>query len=175
MTTQRTLAFLSAFGLSLTLGCAHTLTPTAIAAPLATEAPAIDPLWQEYRVEESIRPIYFGSNSARLTAAGRAALDEDIAVLKRWPEARVLLKGHTDSEGDFTYNLNLGAHRAAAVRAYMVAKGVDLSRILITSEGENEASEASDEILVAFDRRVDLIVLWNDAQSVSMSDRGVRR
>lgn len=172
MTTLRTPAILSAIGLALLVGCAHSMPLSANAAPRLSppETQPLPPVWAGNDVEDSIHPVYFQSDSANLTADSRVALDADIAALKRWPDARVLLKGRTDSSGDYTYNLNLGAHRAASVRAYMVANGVDLSRVLVTSEGENEASEGDTAIEHAMDRRVDVIVLWNAEESVAMSD-----
>ncbi len=50
--------------------------------------------------------------------------------LLAWPEVRVEIGGHTDSSGSDAYNLDLSRRRAAAVRDYLVSKGVAGDRLV---------------------------------------------
>ncbi len=67
--------------------------------------------------------VAFESNSAVLTARGRAVLDKLTPVLKRSPDAAIEIAGHTDPYGDPEYNLQLSHKRADAVRQYLVDHG----------------------------------------------------
>lgn len=68
--------------------------------------------------------IAFESNSAVLTAKGRAVIDKLVPALKRTPEAVIEIGGHTDSYGDPDYNLQLSRTRAEAVRQYLLDHAV---------------------------------------------------
>ena len=80
----------------------------------------------------------FPLNSAELTAEARAALDSEILPkLANLGEIRhIVVGGHTDRLGPVEYNRKLSEKRAAAVRDYLVAKGVDQSRIEVLGFGQ---------------------------------------
>ncbi|MGH8172893.1 MAG: OmpA family protein [Rhodanobacteraceae bacterium] len=63
------------------------------------------------------------------TADSIAILDQAIDALKRYPEIKVELDGHTDSIGTDAYNLKLSERRAQIVYDYLTSHGVDASRI----------------------------------------------
>jgi outer membrane protein OmpA-like peptidoglycan-associated protein len=79
----------------------------------------------------------FQFDSAELTAEARAALERDILPkLANGGEIRLLrVSGHADRLGDAEYNRQLSEKRADALRAYLVAKGVDESKIEVFSYG----------------------------------------
>ena len=55
------------------------------------------------------------------------------AYMKKHPEARVVLAGHTDNIGTWDYNIKLSHRRAASVRDYLSTKeGIDPKRITLT-------------------------------------------
>lgn len=64
----------------------------------------------------------------------------------------IRLIGHTDPRGSETYNDKLGLERAERVKKYLVGAGVDHSRILTASRGEDQSS--GDEDLWPRDRHV---------------------
>lgn len=68
--------------------------------------------------------------------------------------------GHTDDVGDDAYNQKLSEQRATAVRDYLVAAGIDGSKIVTVGMGEGMpvASNTTDEGR-AENRRVDVLVL----------------
>lgn len=56
--------------------------------------------------------------------------------LNSHPDENVQVIGHTDNVGSAEVNLNLGLKRAENVKEYMVAQGIEASKISVKSEGE---------------------------------------
>ena len=63
------------------------------------------------------------------TADSVAILDQAVDALKRYPDIKVELDGHTDSIGTDAYNQKLSERRAQIVNDYLIAHGIDSSRI----------------------------------------------
>ena len=105
-----------------------------------------------------LRGVTFANNSANLKADSTAILDEMAITLKRYPELKVEVAGHTDSSGPSEYNANLSQRRADAVRTYLISKGVDAGNLTAKGYGEDKpiASNATREGR-AKNRRVELI------------------
>ncbi len=73
--------------------------------------------------------IYFETNKATLTAASYPQLNQVITFLKNNETIRLEISGHTDNVGSLKANLKLSEDRAKAVVDYMVANGIDKSRL----------------------------------------------
>lgn len=94
--------------------------------------------------------IYFDYDSYSVRGDAAPLLDTQASWLKRYPAVQVRIEGNCDERGTEEYNLALGARRANAVREYLVAHGVDASRITTVSfgkekpidSGSGEAAEA---------------------------------
>jgi OmpA-OmpF porin, OOP family len=73
----------------------------------------------------------FEFNKAVLTPEARKQLDSEvIAKLGDLREVRyIIVNGHADRLGSTQYNQQLSEKRAEAVRAYLVSKGVDASKV----------------------------------------------
>ena len=98
--------------------------------------------------------VLFGFDSSALSADAMATLDKQAAFLNAKPALRVKIEGHADERGTREYNLALGERRASATRDYLVARGVDGSRIRIVSYGkERPAVVGSNEEAWAKNRR----------------------
>jgi outer membrane protein OmpA-like peptidoglycan-associated protein len=81
--------------------------------------------------------ITFAFNSAELDGRAQAALRQQADFIKQFPEVRFTVYGHTDLVGSRAYNHNLGLRRAHAAVNYIVAQGVDRSRLrALVSFGE---------------------------------------
>jgi len=81
--------------------------------------------------------IYFKFNSAQLDDSYQADLIEVAAVLKKNPDAQVILEGRTDQAGDPDYNVRLGERRLDSVLRYLVVdQAVPIHRIHKMSFGE---------------------------------------
>lgn len=105
-------------------------------------------------------PVNFALDSAEIPASFLPYLDSLAAALGR-PESRgvrVLITGHTDSQGSADYNLALSMRRAASVERFLLGRGVRADQILCTGRGEAEPVEglASDH---SFNRRVEFQTL----------------
>ena len=80
----------------------------------------------------------FDFNKAVLRPEGKAKLDEVVAKAKAIKLELVAAVGHTDRIGGDAYNQKLSEKRAAAVKAYLVSKGIDASRIKTEGHGKKE-------------------------------------
>lgn len=110
--------------------------------------------------------VHFAYDKSDLTDSSRAALDDKVQVFLANPAMRILIVGHTDNRGTGAYNLALGTRRAAAVRDYLVAKGVASSRIQLETRGETQPiASGNTEGAMAQNRRDAFLVLV-DADSV---------
>ena len=80
--------------------------------------------------------VFFATDRYDLTAEAKAALDRQIAWLRRYSDHTVRIEGHCDERGTREYNLGLGNHRANTVKRYMVAAGIAPQRLEIVSFGK---------------------------------------
>lgn len=82
--------------------------------------------------------VEFETNSDRLTAAGRALLDEVLEALREVPDVPVEIAGHADAQGTPEFNLELSQRRADAVLAYLVRNGESRKRFEVIGYGETQ-------------------------------------
>jgi OOP family OmpA-OmpF porin len=112
----------------------------------------------------------FDFNKAVLRPAGKAKLDELVSKAKAIKLEVILAVGHTDRIGSDAYNQKLSEKRAAAVKEYLVAKGIEANRVYTEGKGEKQPvtagkcgkSEAKTKALIAClqpDRRVDIEII----------------
>lgn len=98
--------------------------------------------------------VYFAFDSYSLDSQAQGTLDRQAAVLLRSGSIPVTIEGHTDERGTREYNLALGERRATAVKDYLVALGVNPSRMRTLSYGEERPAVAgSSEAAWAKNRR----------------------
>lgn len=89
----------------------------------------------------------FDFNKAVLKPEGKAVLDDFVAKLKGHPEVEVIMAtGHTDRIGSDSYNQRLSERRVAAVKKYMVDKGVAADRIDAVGKGESQPVVSCDDV-----------------------------
>jgi peptidoglycan-associated lipoprotein len=79
--------------------------------------------------------VYFDTGRAELGPAGRRDLEAAAAWLVANEQARGLVEGHSDQQGDSQLNQGLAEHRAHAIREHLVSRGVDADRLVIVSYG----------------------------------------
>jgi outer membrane protein OmpA-like peptidoglycan-associated protein len=85
-----------------------------------------------------LRGINFQSGSAALTPDSHTVLDQVIASLNAYPEVRLEIRGHTDSQGPAAFNLELSKKRAESVRQYLINGGIAANRVTAIGVGEEE-------------------------------------
>jgi OOP family OmpA-OmpF porin len=83
------------------------------------------------------RTIAFEPGNATLTRAGMQVLDELIPLLRPFAGRRFEVVGHTDDRGTRAANLELSAARAAAVKVYLVGKGIPAADIETSGAGSD--------------------------------------
>jgi OmpA-OmpF porin, OOP family len=91
-----------------------------------------------------VRAVDFEYNLTRLTAPAQHTLDEVAAALLTQQELNVEVQGHTDSIGSAAYNLDLSNRRAAAVKAYLVGKGVRATALTAKGYGKAKPIASND-------------------------------
>jgi outer membrane protein OmpA-like peptidoglycan-associated protein len=111
--------------------------------------------------------VLFASAKWDLLPAAQARLnDVATALTKEDPLSKMVVEGHTDSQGGAAYNQDLSQHRAQAVRDYLVSRGIASDRItsqvfgLSRSVADNASPEGR-----ANNRRVEIVVQPNDTDS----------
>lgn len=83
--------------------------------------------------------VNFDFGSAELSSEAKSILQIQADWMKRFPELRFTVYGHTDAVGSDAFNHRLGSRRAHAVRRYLVARGVpNRSIIAVVSRGEDQ-------------------------------------
>ena len=104
-------------------------------------------------------------DKATLKPEGKATLDKIARDLGKIKLEVIIAVGNTDSIGTDAYNMALGQRRAQSVKAYLVSKGVDGSRIYTESKGKSNpvASNATAEGR-AKNRRTDIEVVGTAAK-----------
>ena len=103
--------------------------------------------------------VLFRSDEATLLPEARTRLGQVTDALMATKERSIIVEGHTDSQGSDAHNLDLSQRRAEAVRAYIVERGYDASRVraLGVGEGQPLADNGTDEGR-ANNRRVEIVV-----------------
>lgn len=104
--------------------------------------------------------LTFATDSAAVAPAVQADLRRVADSLVRYPNSTVQVIGHTDSDGDASYNHGLSVRRANAVADHIQAGGVPYHRMRIIGRGE-EQPVASNLTLEgkARNRRVEVVVI----------------
>jgi OOP family OmpA-OmpF porin len=107
-----------------------------------------------------LKNVNFDFAKSTLQASSNAELMKVVAFMKANPSYRIALSGHTDNIGNKSSNLLLSQNRAAAVKAYLVAKGIAANRIETAGYGSSKpvASNSTDAGR-AKNRRVEFVVL----------------
>ncbi|PHZ86319.1 peptidoglycan-associated lipoprotein [Paremcibacter congregatus] len=80
--------------------------------------------------------VYFGFDRYDLSSDARSALQAQAVWLQQNPTVKVTVEGHCDERGTREYNLALGDRRANSVKNYLVALGIDPSRVNTVSYGK---------------------------------------
>ena len=91
--------------------------------------------WKEI-CSHAIAPIYYDLDKYYIRPVDYERLDSIVALMKRYPEMRILIESHTDSRASYAYNMRLSKNRAISAKKYLVSKGIEPSRIEIKWYGE---------------------------------------
>jgi peptidoglycan-associated lipoprotein len=100
--------------------------------------------------------VHFDFDQSDLRSEDRAILDAKVPIMQANSGVMIRVAGHTDERGSDEYNLALGQRRAAAVKDYLVQRGVAATRIETVSFGEERpVAQGSDEGAWSQNRRAE--------------------
>ena len=109
-------------------------------------------------IKEHFNAAEFEKKKAELSETSKAVLMDLVKLLNENPSVKLQLEGHTSAEGDDNFNKKLSTSRAKAAVDFLVANGIDSSRLsysgLGSSQLKNTANPEADE-----NRRVEFIVI----------------
>ena len=88
--------------------------------------------------------IYFDTNSDKIKNISFSNIDKIVALMKKTPEAKFVIEGHTDDRNSDRYNLYLSQRRAASVRKYIIRQGIYFERLKATGYGESRPKFSND-------------------------------
>ncbi len=103
---------------------------TAEPAPPSTVIPAAEITQQLGKDGHISLYVPFDTGSAVVKPNALPSIEPIAAALRQDPKLKLLLVGHTDSQGDFNYNRQLSENRAKALVDHLIAKhGIDRARL----------------------------------------------
>jgi OmpA-OmpF porin, OOP family len=122
------------------------VTDSADKCPDTPKGDRVDAMGCSFKEEIKLPGVVFETGKADLKPESLPVLEGAISTLKRYPDLRVEVAGHTDSRGSDALNLDLSARRAETVLKYLKDGGVTNA---LTSRGYGErqpvASNNNDE------------------------------
>jgi outer membrane protein OmpA-like peptidoglycan-associated protein len=84
------------------------------------------------------KAIYFATGKDIIKKESEGPLDELVVILNRYPKMQMQIEGNTDDVGNDDKNLKLSQDRAAAVKKYLVSKGIAEDRLSAVGYGETK-------------------------------------
>lgn len=107
-------------------------------------------------IEKKFNNAKFAKDSYELNDEAKSALNELSKLLKEKQDIKLKIVGHTSIEGDPKYNLELSKNRAKAAFDFLIASGIDSSRIEFEGKGGEEPIDPNN---YEINRRTEFIIL----------------
>ena len=103
--------------------------------------------------------IYFEFDSATLTSESQEILRKKAQWLEQNPGVVIVIEGHCDNRGTEAYNLALGERRAESAKAFLADIGIDVTKIMTISYGEERPANTEEtEEAWALNRRASFVI-----------------
>ena len=112
--------------------------PAPVAAPVPTPKPAAEKV-------TLAADTLFDFDKAVLRPEGKAKLDEVVDKAKEIKLEVIIAVGHADRIGTDAYNQKLSERRAASVKEYLVAKGIEANRVYTEGKGKKQPVTKPDQ------------------------------
>lgn len=110
--------------------------------------------------------LTFDTGAASLKNDGQSRVSEMANILKKYPENKITIIGHTDSTGSSTFNDKLSKERALSVKNQLIKSGVPATSIQTMGAGQKDpiASNSTSEGREA-NRRVELAITMGEPKA----------
>jgi peptidoglycan-associated lipoprotein len=119
---------------------------------------SFDPMGSDSGAISGLNTVNFPYDSSTLSSSAKSTLAQNAEWIKTNAGVSVQIEGHCDSKGSNEYNLSLGERRANSVKAYLQGLGVDGSRLVTVSYGEEKLLDPSEsEAADAKNRRANFV------------------
>lgn len=103
--------------------------------------------------------LSFATGKSELKSGVARDLDKLVIFLDQYGDRTIIIEGHTDNVGSDAFNLGLSQQRAAAVRDYLVSKGIDSGRMTVLGKGEGNPVDSNESAIGRqHNRRVEIII-----------------
>jgi len=86
----------------------------------------------------NLKPIYFDYDKDNIRPDAAIELAKVVEVLMENPSIKIDVRSHTDSRGSDSYNLKLSERRARSTGQWIIAQGIDASRVSYKGYGETQ-------------------------------------
>lgn len=100
-----------------------------------------------------LNSIQFDQTKSELKSGSIAELETVYEMMKKYPNSKIQIIGHTSIEGDRKDNINLSEDRAKACKKYLVNRGIKSSRIMAIGKGPDQPVSSTEQSL---NRRVEM-------------------
>lgn len=121
--------------------------PAPVSTPVPTEEKKVEPTPVKKEEEKptpvekpnfNLDKVQFEFNSFVLRTASLPILDMAVTEMKKAPNTKFILNGHSSAEGSASHNLSLSVDRANAVKSYFVNAGLDAANFKIVGHGDKQ-------------------------------------
>lgn len=104
------------------------------------------------------RGILFDINKSTIRGESMGTINEVVQLMNDHPDLKFRIEGHTDNDGDDSYNKKLSEERASAVKTLLIQSGIEASRLDSRGYGESKpVDDNSTPERKANNRRVEFI------------------
>ena len=92
-----------------------------------------------------LESVYFDFDRSNITPDAEGRLSMLSKILEQYPDLIVTLSGHTDVRGPKWYNERLSKRRVESTKEFLIAQGIDASRIITEFLGEQQVVEQCEQ------------------------------
>jgi outer membrane protein OmpA-like peptidoglycan-associated protein len=138
------------------------------ASALQSEVDALNAKPTDRGLVLTLGDVLFDTGKAGLNPGASRNLDHLVQFLTEHEDRRVEIDGYTDSVGTDSFNLDLSQRRADTVKAVLVSRGIDSSRIVSRGYGkEFEVASNSEASGRQLNRRVEIVIGGENGAAVA--------
>jgi outer membrane protein OmpA-like peptidoglycan-associated protein len=89
-------------------------------------------------IEVKLANVFFDTDKFDIKDESKLELDKLVLLLKKFPFMKIEIGGHTDNTGDKLKNKTLSQNRAKSVKDYLIAKGIEPTRLSAIGYGDSK-------------------------------------